>query len=33
VREETREGNAKVCSNSSDVLFLCFLCMNEEHLL
>jgi hypothetical protein len=33
VRAETREGNAKVRSNNSEVLFLCFLRMNEERLL
>jgi hypothetical protein len=33
VRVETREGNAKVRNNKSEVLFLCFWMMNEEHLL
>jgi hypothetical protein len=33
VRAETREGNAKVRNNSNEVFFLCFLRMNEEHLL
>jgi hypothetical protein len=33
VRAETRKRNTKVRSNNSEVLFLCFLRMNEERLL